>query len=240
MMMLSEMIHCRKTTRQFEKTALDSADLTKIETFARALTPLLAHIKTDFQIIDSSLVKNMLPWKTPHYIAIFSEEKENFGVNVGFMFQQLDLYVQSLGLGCYWFGLGKLAYRQDIENMKFVVLMGVGHPKNSAIRSTSGFRRKRLEEISDQRDERLEPARLAPSGKNAQPWFFTHEDDVIHCYCKPKGMFSQAASPSQINQIDIGCALAHLYVTNPNTFRFHIFPNPPSKDGCAYIGSFQI
>lgn len=239
-MMLSEMINRRKTTRQFEKTALDSANLAKIETFAEAITPLLSHIKTDFQIIDSSLVKNMLPWKTPHYIAIFSEEEENDCVNVGFMFQQLDLYVQSLGLGCYWFGLGKLAYEQDVKDMKFVILMGVGHPKNRTIRSISGFRRKRLEEISDQRDERLEPARLAPSGKNAQPWFFTHEDDVIHCYCKHKGRFHQTAIPSQINQIDIGCALAHLYVTNQNTFQFYISAHSPSKDGYAYIGSFQI
>lgn len=66
-----------------------------------------------------------------------------------------------------------------------------------------------LEQITDKPDPRLEPARLAPSAVNGQPWYFAHEGETIHIYCNKKG------SP-----LDAGIALAHLYVANMESFRF--------------------
>ena len=86
-----------------------------------------------------------------------------------------------------------------------------------------------MEQITDKPDPRLEPARLAPSAVNSQPWYFTHEGDTIHLYCSKKG------SP-----LDAGIALAHLFVANGECFRFFKGENVPELAGYAYIGSITL
>ena len=89
-----------------------------------------------------------------------------------------------------------------------------------------GFKRKSMEKITEQADPRLEPARLAPSAVNSQPWYFTHEGDTIHVHCSKKG-----------NRLDVGIALAHLYVANEETFRFFRAEKVGQIPGYDYIGS---
>ena len=86
-----------------------------------------------------------------------------------------------------------------------------------------------LEQISDRPDPQLEPARLAPSAVNSQPWYFTHEGDTLHIHCSKKG-----------SRLDAGIALAHLFVANRDTFRFFQAEKAAEVPGCAYIGSFAV
>jgi hypothetical protein len=86
-----------------------------------------------------------------------------------------------------------------------------------------------MEQITDKSDSRLEPARLAPSAVNSQPWYFTHEGDVIHVYCSKKG-----------NRLDAGIALAHLFVANEETFRFFKAEHMTDLPGYGYIGSCNL
>ena len=43
-----------------------------------------------------------------------------------------------------------------------------------------------------------------------------------------------------LNQIDMGIALAHMYVANEETFRFFKVDDVKEIKGYAYIGSFTI
>jgi len=86
-----------------------------------------------------------------------------------------------------------------------------------------------MEQITDKPDPRLEPARLAPSAINSQPWYFTHKDDTIHVYCSKKG-----------SRLDAGIALAHLYAANEETFRFFKAADTPTVPGYEYTGSCEI
>ena len=86
-----------------------------------------------------------------------------------------------------------------------------------------------MEQISDKAAPRLEPARLAPSAVNSQPWFFTHEGDSIHVYCAKKG-----------SRLDIGIALAHLYVANEESFHFFKADHITDLPGYSYIGSVNL
>jgi len=114
--------------------------------------------------------------------------------------------------------------------MKFVIMLAFGHPKGDQLRhDLKGFKRKPMEQITDKPDPRLEPARLAPSAVNSQPWYFTHEEDIIHVYCAKKG-----------SRLDAGIALAHLYVANEETFLFLKAKNVSEVTGYRYIGSFTI
>ena len=86
-----------------------------------------------------------------------------------------------------------------------------------------------MEEITDKADPRLEPARLAPSAVNSQPWYFVHDGDSIHVYCEKKG-----------SRLDAGIALAHLYVANEETFCFFKAEDAPEVSGYGYIGSVNL
>ena len=125
------------------------------------------------------------------------------------------------------------------DGLQFTMMLAFGHPKVAPHRVAAEFKCKSLAEISDMADERLEPARLAPSSVNSQPWYFTHEGDKIHAYCALQG-FLKAKMLGDMNQIDMGIALAHMYVANEDTFHFFKDDNAKTIKGYAYIGSFTI
>jgi len=93
----------------------------------------------------------------------------------------------------------------------------------------NGFKRKSMEKITDRADARLEPARLAPSAVNSQPWYFTHEGNTIHVHCSRKG-----------SRLDAGIALAHLYAANEETFRFYKAEKVQAVPGYGYVGSVML
>ncbi len=235
MMTLNEMIYKRKSCRSFTGVPVDGAMIETIKAFS--MKPLYPEIKVRWDIVSRNQVKCICPWTTPQLITVYSEEADGWLENVGFLFQQMDLYLQSLGLGVCWLGMGRMNPKTapKVEGMKFVIMLAFGHPKGDQLRQTvKEFKRKTPEQIADRLDPKLEPARLAPSAVNSQPWYFTHEGDNIHAYRIPNDRLDY------MNQIDMGIALAHLYVANQESFRFFKAENPPSVPGYSYIGSVTL
>jgi len=229
-MTLKEMIYHRKSCRSFTGKPVDAEMIEKILSFEPK--PLYPEIKVRMDIVPRSQVKCICPWTTPQVIAIYSEETEGYLENIGFLFQQMDLYLQTLGLGVCWLGMGRMNPKTapGVADMKFVIMLAFGHPKGSQLRhDLKGFKRKSMEQITDMSDPGLEPARLAPSAVNSQPWFFTHEGNTIHVYCAKKG-----------SRLDIGIALAHLYVANEASFRFLRVETPQKLPDHVYIGSVTL
>ncbi len=229
-MTLQEMIFHRKSCRSFTNVPVDAATMETIKAFS--MTPLYPEIKVHWDIVPRNQVKCICPWTTPQLITIYSEKKEGYLENVGFLFQQMDLYLQTLGLGVCWLGMGKMNPKTttEVEGMKFVIMLAFGYPKGDQLRhDLKGFKRKPLEQITDQADSRLEPARLAPSAVNSQPWYFVHEGDRIHVYSNLRG-----------SRLDAGIALAHLYVANEESFRFFKTEKMTDLPGYSYIGSTSL
>ncbi len=229
-MTLNEMIYHRKSCRSYTGVPVDEEMLEKIRAFE--MKPLYPEIKVKMEIVRREQVVSPLKWLPPQMIAIYSEKADGYLENVGFMFQQLDLYLQTLGLGACWIGLGRMHTKTapEVEGMKFIILLAFGHPQGDQLRhDTAEFRRKGMMRIANRNDERLEPARLAPSGVNSQPWGFYHEGDRIHVYCERTG-----------GKLDVGIALAHLYVANEMTFRFFKVENLPDSPGHRYVGSVDL
>ena len=180
-------------------------------------------------------------WKAPHYIAIFSEEKENYYQNIGFIFQQVDLFLQSKGIGTCWIGMGNPKnYENPDKDQKFIIIISLGKSKGNLYREINQFRRKSLDEISDKLDERLVPAQFAPSASNTQPWYFTHNDEGSYDLYRVKLGRLRNRFYKKWNQIDTGITLAHLYVANEDTFKFYMKDNPKELKGLFYAGSFEI
>ena len=227
-MTLNEMIYHRKSCRSFTGQPVDSETIEKILSFE--MKPLYPEIKVRMDIVSRNQVKCICPWTTPQLIAIYSEESEGHLENIGFLFQQMDLYLQTLGLGVCWLGMGRMNPKTTtvVEGMKFVIMLAFGHPRGDQLRhDLKGFKRKSLAQIADTPDPRLEPARLAPSAVNSQPWYFTHEGDTIHVHCAKTGY-----------RLDAGIALAHLSVAHEG-FRFCKVKHE-ELPGYHYIGSITI
>jgi len=113
--------------------------------------------------------------------------------------------------------------------------MSFGKPTEPLHRELNEFKRKPLSAISEGTDDRLEAARLAPSGVNAQNWYFIAENGKIHCYRKK-------ANPllgfiyNKLACIDIGIAIYHIAAESEN-FIFIKEKNPPERKGCIYMGT---
>ena len=154
--------------------------------------------------------------EAPHYIAVFSEVKEGYLTNIGFMLQHVDLFFSAEGIGCCWQGIP--APTTDLLNssdLEFVIFIAFGKPKDpkSLHRSSvSEFKRKSLGEITDIEgaDDLMEVARIAPSATNSQPWFFTGNKNLIHAYSVEPGFIKRFTK--KYIPIDVGIAICHLQI----------------------------
>ena len=211
---LYKAIFHRKSIRKYKSTSLDDETLSLVRNFLEELIPLKEEIETEFMLIGPEDIKSLIPLKkAPHYIAAFSENKKGYRVNIGFMLQQMDLFLSSHNIGSCWVGMAQP--KKDIlekTNLEDVILLSLGEAEETLHRQKPGeFKRKKLDEISDIEgdNEFLEPARLAPSATNNQPWYFTGNENEIKVYCA-RPNFIKARVLKKWNPIDMGIALYHL------------------------------
>lgn len=241
-MELKEMISKRKSVRKYTGVPVDAATLQDIRSFGTTVKPLYPDIKLHWQIVETEQVRFYLPWKSPQLIAVYSEKKEGYLENVGFLYQQMDLYLQSIGLGSCWLGLGKMR-GEDLavteQGLEFVILLAFGHTEDALRSGPADFKREPMIKIADREDAALEPARLAPSSTNSQPWYFTHEGNVIRAFCSTGGILKHKTL-GVMNRIDMGIALAHMYVSAPESFRFFREEAVGCSNGYRYTGSFSL
>ena len=237
---MKDTIYRRRSCRSYAADPISAEQRRQIEAFGQQIRPLDPDIRVSWQIVGAEQVRFYMPWKAPQLIAVFSENKPGYLENVGFLFQQMDLYLQSIGLGVCWMGLGKLRSGLEIPaGMEVVILLPFGTPKEPLPQEKRKFSRKTMEEITDHPDTRLECARVAPSSTNSQPWYFTHEGQVIHAFRSEAGLLRHAMLGT-MNRIDIGIALAHLYVENADTFRYFSAEPANLPEGFAYTGSITL
>lgn len=210
---LYETIFKRKSIRNYDLKPLDQNTLTEIKNHLNALEPLYEDIKIEFKIIGTDDVKRRIMKKAPHYIAVFSENKEGYLTNAGFMLQQMDLYLSAIEIGTCWQGIPK-PKKEVLEgsDLEFVILLAFGKATEPLYRTNiSEFKRKSLKDISDVQgaDEMVEAVRLAPSAGNSQPWFFSGDENLIHAYSIKPGFIRGIMAKKWI-PIDVGIGFYHL------------------------------
>jgi nitroreductase len=207
----------RKSIRKYDMASLSQDTLVEIKDFASSINPLDQSIKYEFSYLTTDDVKNLLPIKAPHYICLYSEKKDGYLMNAGFILQQIDLFLSENELGSCWLGMAKPS--KNVEQMKngleFVIMLAFGSTKDQLHRvDKSEFKRKSMAEICSINglEEILEPVRLAPSASNSQPWFFSGNKNEI-TVSREKLSFIKAPIYKRMNQIDIGIALFHLWLS---------------------------
>ena len=228
---MNEIIRKRKSIRKYDMTILDDATMNKVRGQISNLIPLYPNISHKIEIVSKT--KGMFGIKAPHYLAFFGENIDGSHENIGFIGQQMDLFFSELGLGACWLGVAK-PEKKELDGMHCIITMSFGKPAQPLYRDLSAFKRKPLSEISEGIDERLEAARLAPSGMNTQNWYFIADNGKIHCYRKK----SLLGFMDKMTCVDIGIAIYHIAVETDG-FIFNINTNPPVKDGYTYVGTLS-
>lgn len=205
---LYQAIFKRKSVRNFKPEGLGAKELEEIMAMAKEAVPLFADIRTSFRLMGSEDVRGIFKVAAPHYLAIYSEPKEGYLANAGFLLQQMDLHLSSKGLGCCWQGGPKPTRgMREHQGMQFVIMLAFGLAGEPLHRgSMSEFKREPLGRMTvlQGREDLLEAARLAPSGMNNQPWYFTGADGCIDVHA------SKSVIVANMNQISAGIALCHL------------------------------
>lgn len=228
-MNLEEQIYVRKSCRKYLD---DEIDMGIIHDFMKSAKPLGDGFEYSYEILEKKDVNVRNRWSAPYYLALFCEKKDICKVNMGFVFQQLSLFLQGHGIGSCWDGL------DSVKGKKPIILMAFGR-SDEMTRDVSRFKRKSLDKISDYADERLRPAQLAPSAINLQPWYFRHADDGLDVYQVRQNILKRKIV-QKWNPIDVGIALAHMYAANEESFEFCIKSDFDKLDGYIYIGSIKI
>ncbi len=104
---LYEIIFKRKSFHLFrnignEKITLE--ELKDIENKFKELKPLDDSIKVKIKIVKDSTTCIR---SQEYCILFYSEKKDNYLQNIGYLGEQLDLYLVSKNIGTLWFGIGK-------------------------------------------------------------------------------------------------------------------------------------
>lgn len=228
---LASQIYVRKSCRNYFD---DEIDMAPIHEFISNVKPLVSSIKYHYKIFKKDEVNIKTRWSAPYYLALFSENKPLSGENIGFVFQQVSLYLQSIGIGSCWVGMGSLKEKDS----EFVILIAFGK-SDMMTRDRTDFKRKSLSEVSDFEDDKLIPAQLAPSAINSQPWYFKHSSDGFDVYQQKQNILKRQIL-KKWNPIDMGIALAHLYVENKETFQFGVKSDFEKLKGYTYTGSINL
>lgn len=212
----------------------DEVDMVPITEFISTVKPLNSEIKYSYKIFTKDEVNIRTPWSAPYYLALYSEKKDNYLENIGFVFQQVSLFMQSIGIGSCWVGMASI---KD-KNSEFVIMIAFGKSEKMT-RDRSGFKRKELSEISDCADEKLVPAQLAPSAINSQPWYFRRCEQGFDVFQVKQNILKRQVL-KKWNPIDVGIALAHIYISNEDNFEFEVKDGVKNIKGYTYCGTVKI
>ena len=224
---LYNMIFKRKSFHLFRNIGdekITEDELNDIEKEFNNFEPLVEDIKVRMKIVkDSTTCKR----GQEYCILLYSEIKDNYLQNIGYIGEQLDLYLVSKNIGTLWFGIGKVEEKQ-LDGLDFVIMIAIAKvdSKEKFRKDMFKSKRKELSEIWNG-DNYLDIAnivRFTPSACNSQPWIVDSNDNElkVYRYKKPgKRGIMPIDKVVYYNQIDIGIFLCFLELClNQNNIKF--------------------
>ena len=192
----------------------DEEDLNSIRDFIGEVTPLFPDIKTEIVLVKEN--EATCHRGADYCILFYSEPKGEYLRNIGYMGEQIDLYLNSRGIGALWYGIGKPKAIRD-NGLEYVIMIAFKRmPANSFRKDMYKSKRKPLEEIWSGDDLGIaNVVRFAPSACNTQPWYVENKEKElsVYRYKKPgKRGIMPVNKVMFYNKIDIGIFLFILEV----------------------------
>jgi len=207
------MLFKRKSFHLFRGVGeISTYEVTQLEHFFKTVKFLDEGIHTEIRIVPES--ETTCGRGAEYCILFYSEPRENYLRNIGYIGEQIDLYLASKDIGALWFGIGRPKQAAP-DGMEFVIMMAISKMPSGQFRKDM-FKAKR-KSVSEMWEGDLLPLagiiRFAPSACNTQPWSVEHRDNklLIYRYKKPgKRGIMPADKVGFYNRIDIGIFLFFL------------------------------
>lgn len=218
-MNLYNQIFKRKSFHLFKNTeVINDDELYEIKNFIKNIKPLDINIKTEICIVDEN--ETTCKRGGQYCILFYSETKDEYLRNIGYIGEQIDLYLASLNIGALWYGMGKTEEKQ-INELDFVIMMSIAKvPEDMFRKDMFKSKRKTIEEIwSGEILDFAQIVRFSPSACNSQPWFVENIDDKLKIYRYRKSGKSGIMPTDKVlyyNRIDIGIFLYILEICLEN------------------------
>ena len=209
------MIFKRKSFHIFKGAKkLSEPELFEIEKAFYGFEPLVGNTQVGIKIVARN--ETSCP-RGEYCLLLFSENKGNSLQNIGYIGEQLDLWLASRNIGVCWYGLGKTDQTQH-NGLEFVMMMAIEKVDESEFRKDMfKSKRKPLEEIWIGNDylNIANLVRFAPSSCNTQPWIVECSANklLVYRYKKPgkRGMMP-VNRVTFSNRIDMGIFILFLDV----------------------------
>lgn len=271
---VNETIRKRYSVRTYEKRKVNEDLRGKILEYADSIQNPLGP-KANFRFIDKSTADKGEKLGTygvirgaELYLGATIKNNEYAMEALGYEFEQLILYITSLGLGTCWLGgtFNKGAFKEAMnvkENELIPIITPVGYPsdKRSFIDvlfrgSTKGDRRRDWNEIffsgdfstplsrkeAGEYEFPLDMLRLAPSAVNGQPWRVVFDGNAFHFFEK-HSIKKEESSPVDLQRLDVGIAICHFHLAAAEKglkgkFERNMPENIAMPDGMNYIVSW--
>ena len=213
---LYEMIFKRKSFHLFRNVGnqkISEEELKDIENKFSDLKPLINDIKVKIKIVKDSTTCRR---GQEYCILFYSEKKENYLQNIGYLGEQLDLYLVSKNIGTLWFGIGKVK-EKELDGLEFVIMIAIAKVDSADKFRKDMFKSKR-KELSEiwEGNSYLDIAnivRFTPSACNTQPWRVESSESELKVYRYRKNGKRGIMPKNMViyyNQIDIGIFLCFL------------------------------
>ena len=224
---LYEMIFKRKSFHLFRNIGnehITEDELKDIENEFNNIKPLVDDIKVKMKIVKDSTTCRR---GQEYCILIYSEKKDNYLQNIGYIGEQLDLYLVSKNIGTLWFGIGKVKEKQ-LDGLDFVIMIAIAKVDDETKFRKDMYKskRKELSEIwnGEYYLDIANIVRFTPSACNTQPWIVDSSEKQlkVHRYRKlGKRGIMPVDMVKYYNQIDIGIFLYFLEIClNKNNIKF--------------------
>lgn len=267
---LKDAVEKRKSVRTYIEKPLENADKEKVLAYINFLAtephPFSAKVRIRLFDVDKDInAKDLGTYGVikgaRSYLGVAVNEAPDAMEAVGYVFEKLVLYAQSIGLGTCWLGgtfnRGEFAKAMELTDDEFFPIaspIGYPAPKNHTVdkimrKAIKADTRKNFEEIffngnlntpleknsAGEYLYALEMTRLAPSAKNAQPWRIIKDGNSFHFFEKK----TIPSSSHDIQRLDIGIALCHLELAlkekgiNGNTVEYE--SSPVGNNGLLYV-----
>ena len=212
MTQLYEQIFRRKSFHRLTKPfkQLTTEQLAKIEQYISTCEPFVEDIRTLLRIVP---VDQTTCRQGEYALLLYSERKEGYLQNIGYLGEQLDLYLTKENIGVCWYGMGRPKER-EYEGLQFVCMLCIANQDEGSFRSKdSQLNRLDAKEIWEGEDtySLASVVRLAPSACNTQPWLVKEQDNTlsVHRVFRKRGIIPPSLVP-YYQSIDIGIFLLFL------------------------------
>lgn len=191
--------------------------------YANNLEGLIPDAQVEFKLINNTILDEkfhgLFSLYAPYYLLIAAKESTDYLLNVGYLMQQMRLY-----LNTKWLGTSYVYVRAPkhfiTSSMKYPYIMTIAFGKpDTAVYQKTNTDIKRLpedatvvykEKVSLPVRKVVNAALMAPSIMKTQPWRLVAYQNRIHIFTKKNILLNSILNKNK--QIDMGMLLANLYI----------------------------